>query len=260
LTESSKRALEVMWKECRYFIIDEISMVERALLASLSRRLSIAKASTGESHLPFGGINVILCGDLHHRDNENECMGRMIWEMFEVVVQLSKQVRVKDPLWQDFLHHLRYGRVTEQHVAMLETLVLTNPVLVTPRHSVRVSWNDAALRKHCEQTGVQLFKGRASDTTRKRPLNNAERLAVINRKANIQGSRNQLPDEVNLAIGMKAMVTLNVRTELDITNGARGEVVDIVLDPEEPAISTNERVVTLKYPPLYILFKLQRTR
>lgn len=43
---------------------------------------------------------------------------------------------------------------------------------------------------------------------------------------------------VELAIGMKTMVTMNVETDLDITNGARGTIVDIILDQNEPEYST----------------------
>ena len=36
-----------------------------------------------------------------------------------------------------------------------------------------------------------------------------------------------LAREAKLAIGMKVMITDNIETDLDITNGARGEIVDI---------------------------------
>jgi hypothetical protein len=55
------------------------------------------------------------------------------------------------------------------------------------------------------------------------------------------------------------MVTDNIDIDLDITNGARGEIVDItVLYPDEPP--SNLPVVHLQYMPLYILVKLTRTR
>jgi hypothetical protein len=58
-------------------------------------------------------------------------------------------------------------------------------------------------------------------------------------------------------------VTENIEIDLDLTNasGARGEIVDIVLHPDEPAIE-DEPVVHLKYMPAYILIrvKLSRTR
>jgi hypothetical protein len=60
-------------------------------------------------------------------------------------------------------------------------------------------------------------------------------------------------------MGMRVMVTVNVQTDLDVANGARGEIVDIVLEDGEQ-IGTGESVVTLKRPPLYVLVKLDRTK
>ncbi|KAF5323226.1 hypothetical protein D9758_018101 [Tetrapyrgos nigripes] len=52
----------------------------------------------------------------------------------------------------------------------------------------------------------------------------------------------------------------NIKTDLDITNGACGEIVDIVLDPHEPKHDDDRPVTHLKYLPLYILVKMKRTR
>ena len=53
--------------------------------------------------------------------------------------------------------------------------------------------------------------------------------------------------------------TSNVQTDLDITNGARGTIIDIVLHPDEPPL-IDENIIPLKYLPLYILVKLSRTQ
>ena len=64
-----------------------------------------------------------------------------------------------------------------------------------------------------------------------------------------------------MAIGMKVMVTQNiVTTDLDITNGARGTIVNIWLHPEEPPISDLQPKIELKYLPLCVLVKLDHTR
>ena len=55
------------------------------------------------------------------------------------------------------------------------------------------------------------------------------------------------------------MVTENVETDLDITNGACGEIVGIVLHEDEPPI-VQGAVVKLRYLPAYILVKLSRTK
>ena len=50
---------------------------------------------------------------------------------------------------------------------------------------------------------------------------------------------------------------MNIETDLDVMNGARGKIVDI-LHPDEPPLS-NELIVTLNHFPSYILVKMQRT-
>ena len=58
---------------------------------------------------------------------------------------------------------------------------------------------------------------------------------------------------------MKIIITENLMTDLDISNGARGEIKDIILHPDEPPIP-NEPIVKLKYLPAYLLVRLERTR
>lgn len=47
---------------------------------------------------------------------------------------------------------------------------------------------------------------------------------------------------------------------LNITNGARRTIVDIILHPEEPPLQQSDGVIHLKLLPAYILVKLIRTR
>jgi hypothetical protein len=68
----------------------------------------------------------------------------------------------------------------------------------------------------------------------------------------------KLEQIVEIAVGMSAMVIVNIATEADLTNGTRGEVVDIVLDPRE-TVSRSETnhndTVQLTYPPAAIIFR-----
>ena len=58
---------------------------------------------------------------------------------------------------------------------------------------------------------------------------------------------------------MKGMVTDKIEADLDLTNGARGKIVGIVLHLDEPPIDNDQAVVKLQYLPSYIL-KLSRTK
>ncbi|TFY67448.1 hypothetical protein EVJ58_g1608 [Rhodofomes roseus] len=297
MSDEKKRRLTGMWSRVSYLIIDEVSMLSRACLAKMSRNISLLKTGSEEGE-PFGGMNVIICGDFHQfppvaskrnaplyypndladsKETVDDEMGRTIYEAFTTVVILREQVRVRDPTWNGFLQRLRAGEVDGDDVEMLRSLVLTHPkctptdfdrepwsnaLLVTPRHTVRTQWNDAATKRHCARTGVQLFVGTAEDTIRGRPLSLVEQLMVAQKKSSQRRNKQDhggLPREVQFAVGMKVMVTLNVDTDLDVANGTRGEIVDIVLDPREPAIA-NDRIVNLQYLPLYVLVRLEHTK
>ena len=78
-----------------------------------------------------------------------------------------------------------------------------------------------------------------------------------------KGSQNRvtksLKYQAEVAVGMRvSMVTSNVETDLDITNGTQGEIVGIVLHEDEPPIG-HEPIVKLKYLPAYLLIRLSRT-
>jgi hypothetical protein len=292
ISDETKQRLRQIWKDVAYLVIDEFSMLSKTFLARLSRAISIA--ITGTDNCTFGGISVVLCGDLHQfppvasqndalfypskeRDTLESRTGRAIYEEFQTVVILRQQYRVTDPVWNDFLQHLRYGLVQERHIDVLRKLVINtadcpetkfdeepwkSAPLVTPRHSVRAQWNDAAVRKWCEEKGEQLFICHGEDTINKRSLTQVERYAVAMRGQDKNGKRKAnrgLPTSIQIAKGMQIMVTTNIETDLDIANGARGEIVDIVLHPDEPPLP-NTPIVKLTRLPAYLLVKLTRTR
>jgi hypothetical protein len=185
---------------------------------------------------------------------------------------------VDDPVWEDLLQHVRYGCCREEHISLLRSLIISNPnspetnfdeepwksvVLVTPRHGVRRLWNLAAAKKACELDKKQLLISTAIDVIDGRPLSIAQRYAVLTKggqKKDGGEERAGLSKEVELAIGMPVMVTWNVHTELDIANGSRGEIVEIILHPEDDEQGISDCVRKLKRPPLYVLVRLYRTK
>ena len=271
-------------------------MIAKDFLALLSRNISIAKK--GQSDTSFGGMSIILLGDFHQfppvarsiRDalyypsdpqtsNITSQIGRAIFEEFRMVVELTEQKRVVDPVWHNFLQHLRQGKVEEDDLKMLRSLTTEecirrhedlskdcwrNAVLVTPRHAVRTQWNDRCIRQMCKDNHRPILVSKAQDTCAGQTLTIKDQCILeAHRSKSRKGSHRDvkdLPHEIELAIGMKIMVTNNVETEIDLTNGARGEIVDIILHPDEPQLNMEESRINLKFLPVYILVKLGRTR
>jgi len=95
-------------------VIDEFSMLAKDFFALLSRNVGVGKVeeSGHDSHSrSFGGINVIICGDLHQSplvarplsgalyypsvpgcDSIDSQLGRAIYEEFSTVVILKEQM------------------------------------------------------------------------------------------------------------------------------------------------------------------------
>ena len=162
-------------------------------------------------------------------------------------------------------------------IEMLRRLVLTkkdtiktdfmsedwkNGALVMPRHAVRRLWNETALLKHGKAAHLMILECEADDTIRKQPLTPAKKHASYVREKSLDSKqqKQELPPKMQMAIGMKVMVTQNVVTDLDITNGARGTIVNIWLHPEEPAITDLKTLIKLKHLLVCILVELDRTR
>jgi hypothetical protein len=291
----TKKRLRQFWRTKCYLIIDEVSMLSRSFFARLCRIVSTAMEVDQEE--VFGGLNVVLVGDFHQfppvvarqsaplywpvdsiRDSEDDVFGRKVFEQFTTVVQLKQQIRVRDAVWHDVLQHVRYGNCQHQHIDEIRKLILTNrscpPTnydvfpwknarLVTPRHSVRTLWNSAAVRKHCAEKRCRLYICPAEDTISGRPVTNKQKIAIMTRTkgSKIQMERAGLMKEVELAIGAPVMVTMNILTDLDVANGVRGEIEDIIIDErDQQNITKNMHTIHLQYPPRYVLVKLVRTK
>jgi hypothetical protein len=293
ISEESKRKLQSFWGDKKYLIIDEFSMISKTFLARLSRNISIGKQGGADfmDAVSFGGLNVVLCGDLHQfppvavrkcdhlyrpldasLDTLDAQLGRGIYEEFQSVVILTEQMRVTDLRWRELLSNIRRCRVQKNDLEILHALVLdesnipefqTDPwrsaPLITPRHAVRILWNEFSARRWCQTTNRHLFICPCEDTIAGRPLNMSEQYHVALQSQRRTHSHTQLPDQIEITNGMQVLVTNNISTDLDITNGARGEIVDIMLHPEETADS-EDTVVCLQHLPVCVLVKLEQTR
>jgi hypothetical protein len=64
---------------------------------------------------------------------------------------------------------------------------------------------------------------RVEDNIKDCPLSLCEHYALVERSTRDgRRKRKDLPETIELAMGMKVMVKSNIATDLDITNGARG--------------------------------------
>lgn len=294
------REMATSYENLHFLIIDEISMISKHFFSQLDRIFSRVMDSIERNprNLPFGGLNVIICGDFHQFppvatkknaplyypkdevcDTEHEKIGKDLYDKFQKVVILKQQMRSLDSRWNELLKNARVGNCSPDDLKELRKLILSSPdcpetdfsdpdwsqaVLVTPRHAVRKEWNKAALEQHCRAKQVSLLTCKAQDTVKGRSLTLSERIQVASKRVDENGKTSKgdsgmLPSVVQLAVGMRVMILFNIDTELDIANGARGVVTEIVLHEDEEADTTQDRA-NLTHIPMYINVKLDRTK
>ena len=279
-------------KASSWLAVDESSMLTKDLLCHLSQVAGFVRTGDGstDSTVALGGLNTILTGDFHQFPPvgqpdvalyRKDCprhasvVGENIYHQFDAVIELVQQNRIDDSRWEEILKHARTGSCTEDDISEINKLVLTNDKcdvpdfsnppwrdvhLVTPRNSMRATWNARKLREHCKRTGEVLYVVDAEDCAgrERRPLTPKERLTVAQMD---MADTERLQNRVEIAIGMETMITQNIATDASLANGSRGIVQDIVLDPREEWTDTDvdeEGVVKLKYPPVMIMFEPYR--
>ena len=273
----------------QFLICDEVSMCTKQLKYRGSEIVTRVREAEGVGIASecFGGMDVIDFGDFHQfppvgnptaalycerpdTDDAHALQGRSIFTEYDQVVILTEQMRITDDVWTGILSRLRVGECTESDMEEIQKLVLTDPkcdvpdfttapwsdaTLITPRNATKDLWNAAALERHCRTSGNRKYIVSAEDTikpTGEEPSTKTK-LAIAGLKD--EATRN-LKMRVEVAVGMKAMVVLNIATEAYIANGTRGTILGLALDPRERHTSPDEDgCIHLQYPPPVIYFK-----
>ncbi|KAJ3521770.1 hypothetical protein NMY22_g12176 [Coprinellus aureogranulatus] len=253
----------------RIIFIDEMSMMTKSLLCNVSQVCQTVMgqdaATASNSTLPFGGLHIVLLGDLHQFPPVANCGEALYQEADPNGKELPWAGRYTSNLLQS-----RVGECTEEDVDEVNKLSVLDPrctlpnfndpewsqaLLITPRHSLREEWNSAALRKFCHDNGLRRYVIQAQDvdsmTGVKPRLDYRISIAGMSTK-----NTGRLPSRIEIAKGMKIMVLINVATEADVANGTRGVIEDFWLDPEEGEVNEqDDGTLLLSRLPTVIFFR-----
>eukprot|EP01130_Rhizamoeba_saxonica_P014843 TRINITY_DN6524_c0_g2_i1.p1 TRINITY_DN6524_c0_g2~~TRINITY_DN6524_c0_g2_i1.p1 ORF type:complete len:763 (+),score=154.25 TRINITY_DN6524_c0_g2_i1:33-2321(+) len=202
------------WENAEVLIIDEISMIGKELFEDLN---FIAK-SIRSSSKPFGGIQLICCGDFFQlppisRGARMFCFESSAWkETIRRNIELIEVHRQKDSVFVQVLDSIRKGDLTQQVLlelnsrigAQLDTEVPTK--LCSLNREVDTI-NESELDKL--QTKGRMFRSKDNGSS---PF--VESLQHC-----------QAPSELKLKIGAHVMLLANLDLKKGLANGARGVVV-----------------------------------
>ncbi|XP_052896400.1 ATP-dependent DNA helicase PIF1 [Anopheles moucheti] len=227
------------WRKCKRLIIDEISMID----ADFFEKIEAVARYVRKNDKPFGGIQLILCGDFFQlppvgrlpdrtrtgkysqdADQDDEsgrvrfCFESKIWrECVQAWYELTIVHRQRDQEFITILNSIRIGRVTDEISERLRKTA-----------SQRIETEGILATQLCSHTSeVDAINQAKLEALRSEPI-------VFDAKDSDPYSSKQLdtmlqaPAKLTLKIGAQVMLLKNYNIAEGLVNGARGVIVNFV--------------------------------
>jgi hypothetical protein len=270
-----------------YFLIDEASMLGQAMLYRIHKSLQLVH----NNRLLFGGKTMILIGDflqlapvcatplyktILNVANAEPSPGN-IWTHFREHIKLLNQMRAAgSPVLLQILNEARLHHLSiASHQILMSRLIENNkqidlthpdwvnaPILVT-RNALREQINLLRHRSHCRVSGVTEYVIAAQDylqndllspTLQGRLCMEESKCSSLTGKTDTLGDRT--PKTLHISKGARIVLTVNMKVEFGLVNGATGTIFEILLPPSVSPYRNRAapNCVFLARPPI-VLFK-----
>jgi ATP-dependent DNA helicase PIF1 len=223
----SQRAAHNRWTSARVLIVDEISMIS----GDLFEKIEAVARRIRKTSRPFGGIQVVLCGDFFQlppvfgEENQTSrlCFETGAWgRTLRRCYTLQTRFRQTDPELVDLLDRIRMGQMTEEARRRLRSRLSypTRPAAAAGEDEDTSSVILCTHRRDAEvenMTRLQRLPGEirvftASDWAINQWVQSALRSGCI------------APYQLMLRPGAPVILLANVNVEEGLCNGARGTV------------------------------------
>lgn len=219
----ARRDATARWHAMRVLVVDEVSMVDAHTLDVLNS----AAQHIRRVEKPFGGIQVVMCGDfaqlppVTHDGEPRFAFQANCWQqLVQHTVQLTKVFRQKDATFARILNEARLGSISAAHAEILAArwradipAHLGPPTkIVTHRRDVAAA--NAAMLTELSGDAVSLHAQDSVLTPRV-----AEQRALRMLDTSVLA-----PKELRLKIGARVVLCRNWNTQAGLVNGSTGIV------------------------------------
>jgi len=234
--QPSYKKARARWVMANVLIIEECSMVPPDLFDKLDQ---IGRCLRGVFDKPFGGIQVILCGDFYQLPPvnkekrpdqmdfifETKSWNQLIGDKIYVLTEIFRQ---KEPEFLNMLEDFRRGSIGDQAMATFETRRrVTEMTSALPDDTVKLF----STRKEVEIVNNYNLDKLGGEIKNYDAVDRGEPF-VVQKLADHWIT----PQRLTLKVGASVMFVFNVAMELGISNGMTGKVVGFSDDKEFPII------------------------
>ncbi|KAI9445342.1 hypothetical protein H4582DRAFT_2109020 [Lactarius indigo] len=212
-----------------WLTIDEKSMLTTPQLALLSQVTGIVRTGqqSVEASMPFGGLNIILLSNFHQfppvaahnkelynytpsPHDDLSLLGKHLYNQFDIVTGDCSADDLSE------MRKLILG-TNKCHPPDFTKQPWADVILVTPCNSVCTLWNESMLTCHSCNASQTHYIIYALDNCQKKTLTWQQCLVIAHLKLD---HTNCLPNKIDLAVGMKAMILENIAPNADLANGS----------------------------------------
>ena len=206
----NKAVLE-RWLTVDVLVIDEVSMLSMELFDKLEELARHIRAT----HLPFGGIQIILSGDflqLPVIGSSHFCFEGNGWKRcVKKVFCFDEIVRQKDKLFQRCLNEVRFAKISDDVKEILNSRI---GVVLEPKNDIKPT---VLYAKNCDVDSIN-----NQELLNMKPSCIYEYSLVMKKcKKNVT----MAVDKLELAIDCQIMLIVNLDFDNGLVNGSRGIVV-----------------------------------
>jgi hypothetical protein len=279
ITVQQLKNLNVLWRLAQFYFVDEISMFAAEDVGDMSTRMAAGKNCI---NAPFGGCNLILCGDLCQKrppksravydsilnPNIVQARGVTAWQNVQFCVDLWLNKRAEDDeLFAACLSDLRFGLCVQPHADYLnqrslpslcplpveEADALHMALFGTTRNSVRTILGSKQIIYFARSVKQRVIIVVAEDSCKKVPHIPFKRRRELLAMAD-GTSTSYLPGLLMLVPGAPITLKTNLLPSSFLFNSSRGTFVSMVLHPDEPDYDNDYELGPhfLKYQPISI--------
>ena len=235
LGDKKKAELRCQLSELKLIIIDEMSLVGADMLYRIHLRLR--EIFDTPPTVPFGGINVILVGDLlqlppvmgnyiFSSPEKLQFLGlhnvKPLWQEFKPMILKHNHRQGEDRVWADRLNRFREGICWKEDEEALQDMVIDNPIM--EEDAMNVMYYNTAVNSHNDKM-LNSLKGNLLEVKATQQLPKGCKSVVDKKKGTI--GQTLFRETLKFKIGAKCQLVFNVDLIDGLFNGAGGKIIGV---------------------------------